>query len=85
MTEQALKVNALLGGLFAEAGITLVDFKLEFGRYGGRLILCDEISPDSCRLWDTGTGEKLDKDRFRRDLGDVLGGYRSVLGRLADV
>jgi len=59
-----------------------VDFKLEFGRCGGEIILCDEISPDSCRLWDMDTGKKLDKDRFRRDLGDVLGGYRDVLGRL---
>ncbi len=82
MTEQALKINTLLCALFEKAGIRLVDFKLEFGRYGGEIILCDEISPDSCRLWDRETGKKLDKDRFRRDLGDVLGAYEDVLGRL---
>ena len=82
MTQQALRVNELLSELFTKAGIRLVDFKLEFGRCGGEIILCDEISPDSCRLWDMDTGKKLDKDRFRRDLGDVLGGYRDVLGRL---
>ena len=59
-----------------------VDFKLEFGRTDEGLVLCDEISPDSCRLWDMETNKKLDKDRFRRDLGDVLGGYRDVLERL---
>ncbi|MDR0196974.1 MAG: phosphoribosylaminoimidazolesuccinocarboxamide synthase [Oscillospiraceae bacterium] len=82
MTKQALKINELMCELFAKAGIRLVDFKLEFGRCGGKLILCDEISPDSCRFWDTETNEKLDKDRFRRDLGNVLGGYRDVLERL---
>ena len=82
MTEQALKINTFLCALFEKAGIRLVDFKLEFGRYGGEIILCDEISPDSCRLWDRETGKKLDKDRFRRDLGDVLGAYEDVLGRL---
>lgn len=85
MTAQALKINGLLCGLFAKAGIRLIDFKLEFGRAGGEIILCDEISPDSCRFWDLSTGEKLDKDRFRRDLGDVLGGYRDVLERLKDI
>ena len=84
MQERALRVNGLLIQLFTKAGIELVDFKLEFGRYKGRVILCDEISPDSCRLWDAETHEKLDKDRFRRDLGDVLGGYREVLRRLTD-
>jgi phosphoribosylaminoimidazole-succinocarboxamide synthase len=82
MTGQALKINGLLLSLFEKAGIRLIDFKLEFGRHGGEIILCDEISPDSCRLWDRETGKKLDKDRFRRDLGDVLGGYRDVLERL---
>jgi phosphoribosylaminoimidazole-succinocarboxamide synthase len=82
MTGQALKINKLLLSLFDKAGIRLIDFKLEFGRSGGEVILCDEISPDSCRLWDRETGKKLDKDRFRRDLGDVLGGYRDVLERL---
>ena len=85
MSEQALKINELLCALFEKADIRLVDFKLEFGRCEGELILCDEISPDSCRLWDMSTDEKLDKDRFRRDLGDVLEGYSEVLRRLNDV
>lgn len=82
MTSQALKINRLLCELFEIAGIRLVDFKLEFGRAGGEILLCDEISPNSCRLWDMDTGKKLDKDRFRHDLGDVLEGYRDVLRRL---
>lgn len=85
MSGQALKINGLLLELFKNAGIRLVDFKLEFGRAGGDVLLCDEISPDSCRLWDIETGKKLDKDRFRRDLGNVLDGYREVLRRLKDV
>ena len=85
MRAQALRVNDLLIPFFAKAGIKLVDFKLEFGRCGGEIILCDEISPDSCRLWDIDTNEKLDKDRFRRDLGDVLAGYRNVLDRIKKV
>jgi len=85
MKESALKINALLSDLFDKAGITLADFKLEFGRTSEGIILCDEISPDSCRLWDKETGKKLDKDRFRRDLGDVLDGYREVLRRLKNV
>ena len=85
MTSQALKINDLLTALFAETGIRLIDFKLEFGRCEGELILCDEISPDSCRLWEMGTDKKLDKDRFRRDLGDVLGGYEDVLSRLQQI
>ena len=84
MTKQALRINELLCALFAKAGIRLIDFKLEFGRYSGKIILCDEISPDSCRLWEVGTDKKLDKDRFRRDLGNVLDGYRDVLKRLQD-
>jgi phosphoribosylaminoimidazole-succinocarboxamide synthase len=82
MAGEALKINGLLLTLFEKVGIRLIDFKLEFGRSGGEVILCDEISPDSCRLWDMETNKKLDKDRFRRDLGDVLGGYREVLERL---
>ena len=79
----SLKINDLLRNLFAKAGIRLIDFKLEFGRTeDGEILLCDEISPDSCRFWDAETNEKLDKDRFRRDLGDVLGGYREVLSRI---
>jgi len=85
MTRQALKINELLGVLFAKAGIRLIDFKLEFGRYNGKIILCDEISPDSCRLWEVGTDKKLDKDRFRRDMGNVLDGYRDVLKKLQNV
>ena len=78
----ALEVNALLRERFAAAGITLVDFKLEFGRADGAILLADEISPDTCRFWDSATGKKLDKDRFRRDLGGVEEGYHEVLGRL---
>jgi phosphoribosylaminoimidazole-succinocarboxamide synthase len=85
MYSQALKINKILREFFTKAGINLVDFKLEFGRCGGEIILCDEISPDSCRLWDIETNEKLDKDRFRRDLGDVLQGYRDVLARLKKI
>ncbi|MCL2169086.1 MAG: phosphoribosylaminoimidazolesuccinocarboxamide synthase [Defluviitaleaceae bacterium] len=82
MASQALKVNEILSLLFANAGIQLVDFKLEFGRCQGGIILCDEISPDSCRLWDAQTGERLDKDRFRLGLPDVLNGYQEVLKRI---
>ncbi|MCD8107170.1 MAG: phosphoribosylaminoimidazolesuccinocarboxamide synthase [Oscillospiraceae bacterium] len=78
----SLKVDQLMSELFLKCGIKLIDFKLEFGRVDGELLLCDEISPDSCRLWDAETDEKLDKDRFRRDLGNVLDGYRDVLARL---
>ena len=78
----AFAVNDILKAFWAECGVTLVDFKLEFGRAGGELLLCDEISPDSCRLWDAETNRKMDKDRFRRDLGNVLDGYRDVLARL---
>jgi len=85
MRAQALKINELLCALFEKMGIRLVDFKLEFGRAGGKIILCDEISPDSCRFWDAKTNKKLDKDVFRRDLGDVLEGYREVLKRLSEV
>ncbi len=78
----SLKVDELMTELFLKCGIKLIDFKLEFGRVDGELLLCDEISPDSCRLWDAESDEKLDKDRFRRDLGNVLDGYRDVLARL---
>lgn len=78
----SLRIDELMTALFAKAGIKLIDFKLEFGRVDGELVLCDEISPDSCRLWDAATDEKLDKDRFRRDLGNVLDGYRAVLARV---
>jgi len=85
MSEQALKINKLLSELFAKSNVRLVDFKLEFGRFNGEILLCDEISPDSCRFWDMDTNEKLDKDRFRRNLGNVLDGYKDILGRLKDV
>ena len=79
----ALKVNAALKEFFLGVGIKLVDFKLEFGRTtDGTVILADEISPDTCRLWDKETNEKLDKDRFRRDLGNVEGAYQEVMRRL---
>ncbi len=80
--EMALKINQLMIAFFAEKNITLVDYKLEFGLYEGRVILADEISPDTCRLWDTDTKEKLDKDRFRRDLGGVEDAYEEVMSRL---
>ncbi|ESQ74659.1 phosphoribosylaminoimidazolesuccinocarboxamide synthase [Asticcacaulis sp. AC402] len=81
-----LRVNDFLSGMFAAVGITLVDFKIEYGRlFEGefsRVILADEISPDSCRLWDATTNEKLDKDRFRRDMGNVIESYTEVAKRL---
>lgn len=77
------EINVILQDFFKSLGITLVDFKLEFGRTkDGEIILADEISPDTCRLWDKKTGEKLDKDRFRRDLGNVEGAYKEILNRL---
>ncbi len=83
MFEITVKVNNVLKEGFAQIGITLVDFKIEFGKdKDGNIILADEISPDSCRLWDTSTKEILDKDRFRRDLGDVINAYQQVLERL---
>ena len=79
----AFKVNELMREFWARRGVTLVDFKLEFGRTAdGAIILADEISPDTCRFWDSKTGEKLDKDRFRRDLGGVEEAYADVMGRL---
>ena len=81
--ENALTVNRELQKLWGECGVTLVDFKLEFGRLAdGTIVLADEISPDTCRLWDSATKEKLDKDRFRRDLGGVEDAYRTIMGRL---
>lgn len=77
------KADAVLSELFLKAGIELVDLKLEFGRTAdGSLIMCDEISPDNCRLWDAATGEKLDKDRFRHDLGNIVRAYQEVYDRL---
>lgn len=81
----ALRVNALLRDFWADCGVKLVDFKLEFGRLpDGTIILADEISPDTCRLWDSATGEKLDKDRFRRDLGGVEDAYAEIMRRLRE-
>jgi len=78
----ALKVNEILKEFWAERGVTLVDFKIEFGKdASGTIILADEISPDTCRLWDTATGKKLDKDRFRRDLGGVEEAYTEIMNR----
>src|SRR5438034_9276475 len=82
----SLRINDFLSGLFLGVGLKLVDFKLEYGRlWEGeemRIVLADEISPDSCRLWDVKTNEKLDKDRFRRDLGKVAEAYQEVARRL---
>lgn len=78
----ALKVNEVLSEYLKDLGIELIDFKLEFGRFEGRIVLADEISPDTCRFWDSKTGDKLDKDRFRRDLGDVEEAYQEILHRL---
>ncbi len=78
----ALKINQIMGDYLAQFGIELIDFKLEFGRFHGEIILADEISPDTCRFWDSETGEKLDKDRFRRDMGGVEEAYEEVLRRL---
>lgn len=81
--EYATKVNGYLKDILLECGITLVDFKIEFGKTSdGTIILADEISPDTCRFWDSKTGEKLDKDRFRRDLGNVEGAYAEMARRL---
>ncbi|MGG3734050.1 phosphoribosylaminoimidazolesuccinocarboxamide synthase [Heyndrickxia coagulans] len=83
LRKQALVVNESLTGLFAEIGVRLVDFKLEFGRgRDGGILLADEISPDTCRLWDRVTNEKLDKDVFRRDLGSLTEVYQEILNRL---
>ena len=81
----AFKVNEELRKFWLECGVTLVDFKLEFGRLSdGTIVLADEISPDTCRLWDVNTGEKLDKDRFRRDMGGVEDAYAEVMKRLME-
>ena len=81
--DYSFRINDALKAFWATCGVTLVDFKLEFGRLSdGTIILADEISPDTCRLWDEGTHEKLDKDRFRRDLGNVEGAYQEILRRM---
>ncbi len=78
----AFMVNDFLKAEFLKAGLRLIDFKIEFGRFHGKIILADEISPDTCRLWDVQSGEKMDKDRFRRDLGNVEEAYIEVAKRL---
>jgi phosphoribosylaminoimidazole-succinocarboxamide synthase len=78
----SLKINDLLVEFFKNHGLKLIDFKLEFGLFKGEVILADEISPDTCRLWDMETNKKMDKDRFRRDLGDVEETYQEVLSRI---
>ena len=82
ITKYAFKVNEFMLGFFKKMNIDLIDFKIEFGRFHGKIILADEISPDTCRFWDSKTGEKLDKDRFRRDLGHVEDAYQEILRRL---
>ncbi len=82
MYNMAEKINNILKENFLKVGIILVDFKLEFGVYKDKILLSDEISPDTCRLWDSKTKEKLDKDRFRRDLGNVVEAYEEILKRL---
>jgi phosphoribosylaminoimidazole-succinocarboxamide synthase len=82
MKELSLKVNEVLNKLFDDAGLLLVDFKLEFGTFHGKIVLGDEFSPDGCRLWDKETRKKMDKDRFRQGLGDVIEAYEEVAKRL---
>ncbi len=84
ITELAFEVNSFMRGFFSGIGVDLVDFKLEFGRLpGGCILLADEVSPDTCRFWDSVTHEKLDKDRFRRDLGGVEDAYREIMRRVS--
>ena len=83
ITALAFRINDVLKKYFLDLNIELIDFKLEFGRVQERIILADEISPDTCRLWEVGTGKKLDKDRFRRDLGNIEEAYQEVLRRVS--
>ena len=82
ITEQCHRINDFMQGMFRGIGIKLVDFKLEFGTVNGKIILADEISPDTCRLWDIKSDEKLDKDRFRKNLGNLIPAYEEVARRL---
>lgn len=82
MKALSLKINDVLKKLFDDAGLILVDFKLEFGKFHGQLLLGDEFSPDGCRLWDKKTMKKLDKDRFRQNLGGVMEAYEEVAHRI---
>ncbi len=81
--EITFKVNELMKKFFLALNIELIDFKLEFGRHKGDILLADEVSPDTCRLWEVGTGVRLDKDRFRNDLGNIKEGYQEVLKRVS--
>ena len=86
MYAMTAKINEVLKGLFLKMNIKLVDFKIEFGKtLDGEIVLADEVSPDTCRLWDATTNEKLDKDRFRRDLGKVREAYEEILARLKKI
>jgi phosphoribosylaminoimidazole-succinocarboxamide synthase len=86
LRKNAAQINEKLQSLFASIGISLIDFKLEFGKdEDGRILLADEISPDTCRLWDLHTNEKLDKDVFRRDLGSLTDAYKKILAKLEDI
>ncbi len=82
MEEMSLKVNEIVSECMRDINIELIDFKLEFGRYHGELLLADEVCPDNCRFWDANTHEPMDLDRFRHDLGDVAEAYRTILHRL---
>lgn len=82
ISDMSFKINDILTEYLKDIGIKLIDFKLEFGRCDNKIILADEISPDTCRFWDLKTNEKLDKDRFRRDLGNVEDAYKEILSRL---
>lgn len=84
--DMTARINEVLKEIFAKINIRLIDFKIEFGKTAdGEIVLADEISPDTCRLWDADTNEKLDKDRFRRDLGNVIGAYREIDSRLNSI
>jgi len=80
--DMTMKINDLLKKFFAALNVNLIDFKLEFGRYKGDIILADEISPDTCRLWEIGTNRKLDKDRFRQDLGNIEEAYQEIMAKV---
>ena len=82
ISQMALKINEILCKFFLTVNVDLIDFKLEFGRYHGEILLADEISPDTCRFWDVNTQEKLDKDRFRRDMGGVEEAYAEMMKRI---
>lgn len=82
ISEMALKINEIMVDFFKECKVDLIDFKIEFGRYHGEILLADEISPDTCRFWDVDTQEKLDKDRFRRDMGGVEEAYAEMMKRI---